>query len=150
VQPSLDDAREVVGPGRMSTRRKLVQDETQRVVVGASIGVSISKLLGRGVENRTDEAACARKTHRFALQSREAEVHHLDDVVAGDQHVRRLQIAVNDPDRVNRGQPVRDLSADVSAEVLGNTLEVLEEVAERLSLDVLHDDEVAALLVDHE
>ena len=43
---------------------------------------------------------------------------------------------------VDRGQSLRHLSADVPAQLLRDPLELLEEIAEGLALDVLHDEEV--------
>ena len=43
---------------------------------------------------------------------REAEVEHLDRAVAAQLHVRRLEIAVNDPLVVRGGEGLGDLSRD--------------------------------------
>ena len=51
---------------------------------------------------------------------------------------------------VDGGQALGDLAADVAAELLGDPLELLQEVAERLALDVLHDEEVLLDAVDAE
>ena len=68
----------------------------------------------------------------------------------GDEDVLGLEVAVDDAGLVDGGEPLRDLAADVAAELLGDPLQLLEEVAERLALDVLHDEEVLLRALDEE
>ncbi len=80
--------------------------------------------------------------------------HHLAE--AADHDVGRLDVAVEDAARVGERERVQDAqrrsrpaAQRVAAVVVGVAgAEPVEDVGERLALDVLHHEEVAALLVD--
>ena len=59
---------------------------------------------GRGVLERAHEEPGLREADRLVLQPRHAEVHHLDHVVRGDEHVLGLQVAVDDARLVDGGE----------------------------------------------
>ena len=114
------------------------------IVVGGGINglTTAIEAFGRGVVDRSDEATRLTEAHDFVVEARDTEVHHLDDVIGCDEYVLRLHVAMDDAGRVDRGEPLRDLSADVAAELLRDRLQLFEEVAEGLALHVLHHQEV--------
>ncbi len=114
---------------RMPAAQRLVERDAEAELVGARVGGLAPVLLGRHVQRRADEVAGQR--HRDAEQAvapraprrhrrgrcghlarrldlvgaaREAEVRDLDAAVVADQHVVRLEVAVDDADRVGRDQ----------------------------------------------
>ena len=117
---------EVVVVERVLPRRELVERQAERVEVGAAVdaAVATSELLRRRVAHRADEGAGLRHAQRLVLDARDAEVHHLDDVVGRDEDVVGLQVAVHGARRVDRRERLRDLAADVAAELLGTRVEV--------------------------
>ena len=66
-------------------------------------------------------------------------------MLAGDDQVLGLDVAVHDVLLVDRAQRIEGLVRDLEDQVLGQRSEVLDEVAQRLPLDELHDDEVPRL-----
>jgi hypothetical protein len=76
--------------------------------------------------------------------TRDAEVQELDQVVARQHHVRRLQIPVDDAGAVRGDQSARDLEPDVQ-EFFDRQWPAQESMLERLSLDEFHDEEVLSL-----
>ena len=78
--------------------------------------------------------------------AREAEVADLDAAVVGEENVLRLQIAVDDSRLVRRGEAREHRLGDVES-LLGSQRSVfLDEVAQRDSGQILHD-EVRVVLV---
>ena len=77
-------------------------------------------------------------------QFRKAEVEHLHEAVLPDDHVLRLEITVNDADRVRGAGAGGNLDRDVQRGLQGGRLR-LQQVPERLPLDVLHRDERMAV-----
>ncbi len=112
----------VVGPVRMLPRRELVEHHPESVEVGSAVHLRATglELLGRGVLQGADERSGLGEPDGFVLQSSHAEVHHLDDVLLGDEHVLGLQVAVDDARCVDGDEALRDLPADVAAEFLGD------------------------------
>ena len=83
--------------------------------------------------------AVRRPAHRLD-QAREAEVEDLELPVAGDEEVLRLQVAVDDPFLVRRGQPQGHLQAVLDGFPRRQRLSRLQLVAERLPLQQLRDE----------
>ena len=102
-------------------------------------------LLGGRVLDRPDERARLGEPHLLVGEPGDAEVHHLDRVLLRDEHVLGLHVAVDRARRVDRGEALRRLAADVPAELLGHPAEVEQQVPKRLPLDVLHHEEVDVL-----
>jgi hypothetical protein len=63
-----------------------------------------------------------------------------------DDHVGRLQVAVDHPPLVDGGEAPTDLARDVQQQALGDGADLLRELGERLALDQLHDQEVGRVL----
>nr|WP_317695385.1 hypothetical protein [Aeromicrobium sp. REDSEA-S32_B7] len=94
--------------------------------------------LGGEVGGRAGDEAGARE-RLVVLATGDAEVAELRDVVAGDEDVRRLHVAVHEPVGVGRGERVGHLREEA-----GGPLEVegavVGEVGERRPVDELHDE----------
>jgi hypothetical protein len=148
---------ELVVVERVRPRRQLVERQAERVQVGPTVdcvdalraprfargatGGRRAELFRSRIPHRSDEGAGLRHAQRVAVDARDAEVHHLDDVVRRHDHVVRLHVAVHRARRVDGRERPRDLAADVAAELLGHARQVREQLAQRPSLDVLHDQE---------
>ncbi len=70
----------------------------------------------------------------------QAEVEHLHEAVAPDDDVLGLQVAMHDPERVRRADPGGNLDRDVERLPQRRRLR-LQEVPQRVALDVFHRDE---------
>src|SRR5262249_40276484 len=124
----------------------------ERVDVGTRVQRLTVDVLGRGVMRSAYEDAFTTEVPvdrtRAALFATEdlgdAEVDdlHVVGVVAdlGDQDVRRLQVAVDDPLPVRLGDRARDLLEDVAEHRRLELTRTLEPLVERLAADVLHHD----------
>src|SRR5207247_9722573 len=76
----------------------------------------------------------------------DAEVHHLDDALAGEHHVARLDVAVDQAARVGGGERVADVGGDRGGPAGRRRPADAQQVAQGAALDVLHHDEVGAAL----
>jgi hypothetical protein len=65
-----------------------------------------------------------------------------------DENVLRLEVSMDDARLVDGTEPFRNLAGHVEAELLGHTLQLLEEPAERLPLHVLQHQIVVGLPVE--
>jgi hypothetical protein len=79
---------------------------------------------------------------------REAEVRDAHAAVASDEHVRRLEVPVDDLNGVRRGQTAPRLGENPD-DLLPRTPLLREPPIERLSLDELHDDENLIFVSPH-
>ena len=120
---------------------ELVEDAADGVGVGAAVDRLAADLLGRHVGGRADDGVGAGQAAGVDEQLGDAEVHHLDLAEAGDGDVVRLQVAVDDVVGMGRADRREELLGDVERLVDGHAALVLEDRAERLALDELHDDE---------
>ncbi len=95
------------------------------------------------------DAAQRRAGHRqlrFAEGARDAEIGHLDPAAAGQQHVGRLDVAVDDAARMRCVERLVDLLGDARGR---NRLErpvLADDGGEVTAVDQLHDDERVARL----
>ena len=90
----------IVALERLPAGAHAVQDDAGRVDVGAVIGASRPRLLGRHVARRArDHRRCREGRLVDADDARQAEVEELDEVVVagglGEHHVLRLEIAMH-------------------------------------------------------
>ena len=149
-------------PGSPAERRRprghLVEDRSERELVGAVVEGQPARLLGRHVAHRA-RARCPPRVcgegdsgqvaggrsngcscpSAVAAQLDEAEVEDLHEAVVGDHDVLGLQVAVDDAGGVGLGQAVRDLARDVQRRrrPSGRPGEI---VAQAAAVDQLHHD----------
>ena len=71
----------------------------------------------------------------------EAEIEHLDRAIGADDHVGRLEVAVDDAARVRRDEGVRDGDRNPERLVEAHSLAWNERI-QALAADILHHDEV--------
>ena len=147
-----------VADEREPARRQLVEDDAQAEEVGASVEVLAQGLLGAHVGHRAHhdpglgprlrDLLAVEKARAVPVPPREAEVQHLDLALRRHDRVRGLDVPVNDAPRVGLleggGHLRPDLDDPVHVERAAR-----HELAQVLSLDVLHRDEVRAVLLAH-
>ncbi|MGC4121656.1 MAG: hypothetical protein QM765_45170 [Myxococcales bacterium] len=143
--PGRDAEREEVGPGV-----DLPFVLLGRHVAGRAAGARRGQGIGRAGTLRAWLARARR--HAGAAEARQAEVGDARPPVQAHEHVVRLEVAVDHPRAVRRGQPLAGV-AQHREDLPGRAPLRLEPVAERAALDVLHGHERAAALaadvVDH-
>jgi hypothetical protein len=141
-----------IGGGRALERRVTAEHldghHRQRVLVRAGVQRQPADLFGRHVARRAqgavvlgDRVAGLRGGRRLC-ESSQAEVQQLHEVrVTGgarEQHVRGLQIAVDDALLVGVGHCARDLPQDAQRGGHGERPRALQALGERLAAHVLH------------
>ncbi len=136
----------VAGEGRPPDRH-LVEDDAERVDVAAGVDALAFGLLGREVRGRAHDGAGLGEALLGVDGPGDAEVGDLDLAVGGDQHVARLHVAVHDAVAVGEGKGRRDAGADLGDLVGRQLLRVAQDGRERASVDVLHHDEVDAVVL---
>ena len=94
---------------RAGERRR--EDAAERVDVGARVGALAAQVLRRHEVHGPHPRAALGQAGVRALHARDAEVAEID-VVAGDEHVRGLDVAVHEPRGVRGVEPVGDLGDD--------------------------------------
>ena len=144
VEDVPQNRRDVVGTVGMVRGREFVEQHAKGMEVGSPIGSAVrrSKLLRRRVLEGAYERTSLGKSNGFVLKSRDTEIHHLDDVLLRDEHVLRLDVAVDRACGMDCGKPLGDLPSDVAAQLLGDALELEQQVSQGHPLDVLHHEEV--------
>ena len=122
----------------------LIQDDAERVDVGALVDLLAEDLLGRHVFRRADHVAGLGELRvALLLRGGDAEVHDLDQARVVDQHVGGLQVAVDDAGLVRHGHAGGDVHRVAHGLVERQRL-VVDLVAERVRREVLHRDRVVA------
>jgi hypothetical protein len=87
---------------------QLVQEDADRVEVGGLVDRGAARLLGREVLRGADDRA--RLRHLARARAARSEVGHLHATVAVDDHVVRLDVAVDDPGTVREAERLQDLA----------------------------------------
>jgi hypothetical protein len=137
--PSHDDLRRGAEERRRAGEH-LVRDAAQRVDVGAAVELFTGPLLGAHVDRRADDEAGA--GHPVVRRGRDGAGHAEvgDHGVAGlDQHVGRLDVAVDHAELVGIGKRVGDLAGDDQRLVHRKARLAAQPVAQRLAFDERHD-----------
>ena len=138
---------EVLAGERNLARQQLVEHRAERVDIAAVVHRTAARLLGRDV--------VARPQHRPGLgqasvdfdRAGDPEVRHLRPAVLGQEHVLRLDVAMDEPVRVREREPVRNLQCELDRSALRQRRLALDQRLQVLPLDVLEDDELAAVLL---
>ena len=138
---------------RQLAGEQLVEDDAERVDVGALADRLALRLLGRDVVGGAEHGAGLRHALADVERARDPEVGHLRGAVAVQQHVLRLHVAVHEPVRV-RERERRSRSGCPSVERALDRQRPLavDDLLEVVAVDVLEDDELPALVlaaVDH-
>ena len=134
---------------RPAARRHLVEDRSQRELIGAKVDRPAGRLLrGHVCDGAQHDAGPRRFAGRRKLRDvgprglrelGEAEVENLDEALPRDHQVLGLQVAVHDPGLVRPGEPLGDLAGE-GEKTLGRKCAVREKIAQRFSLHELHRD----------
>ena len=125
------------------TGQHLVEDDPERVEVGALVDRRAPRLLGREVLRGADDRADL--GHLRGAGPRDAEVGHLDVPVAADDHVVRLDVAVDDVVAVRLGERAEDLAGELDRRQRRRRALADEQLLQRRPVEVLHRDVVGAL-----
>ena len=119
--------------------QQLEEDDAERVHVAGLARRLAPRLLRRDVVARAHD----RPGQRHALGAarvRDAEVGHLGAALVGEQHVLRLDVAVDDAAAVRRLERPRDLQPELDHRRDGQRALTRDELLEVLAADVLEDD----------
>ena len=127
----------------------LVEHQRQRVDVGLGAGGAPLGLLGRHVGEGADDVA-GRGQRRAVGEAGDAEVHQLRPrlAVLGDEHVLRLDVAVDDRARVGMVERLAEIGADL-ADLAVAEVAVAVEPGQGLAVDQLGDEQGVAVLLAH-
>jgi hypothetical protein len=137
---------EVLALERNVARQQLEEHDAERVDVGGGVHRPAARLLGRDVVARPEHGPGLR--HALDVErSRDAEVGHLRLAVAVQQHVLRLDVAVNEPGRVREGESATDLRRHLERLPNGQRAAALDHLLQVLAGDVLEDDELAVVVL---
>jgi len=131
---------------RVDARHDLVEQHAQAIEVRSRVDLHPAPAEGlrRRVLDRPREVARLREADRLVLEPGHAEVHDLDLVRRRDEHVLRLEVAMDHARSMDRDQPPGDLASEVPGQLLRDAAQILEEGPERLALHELHDQHVPA------
>ena len=122
---------------------ELVEDDAERVEIGALVDLGAARLLGREVLRRADDRA--RLGHLARAGARDPEVGHLDAAFAVDEDVVRLDVAVDDPVPVREARARRGSGARTRRDVDRRRAAADDELLQRAPVEVLHRDVVRVL-----
>ena len=134
---------------RWPARDHLVHHDSQRVEVAARVGLGSLGLLGREVRGRTHhgtglgEVVLGAGVHRAG----DSEVGDLHLAVRADQDVAGLDVAVGQSGRVCDLESGGNLARHLGGLLGGERAVDLQDVGEGPALDLLHRDEVGALVL---
>jgi len=146
-EPRRRDREHRVAVPRPLSRDHLVEHRAERVHVRARVDLSALDLFGRHVRRRADrQAARHDRELRVVERSRDPEIAEHDAPALLDEHVVRLEIAVHDARRVRRREPRADRARE-RGDLFERRLTLGEERRERLAVDVLHRQELLALVL---
>ena len=153
VQVLQDDVHGAHRRERHLAGEHLVEQDAQRIEVAALIGALVAGLLRRDVVRRPHEGAgIGDLTVRVVAveELHQAEVEHLDEVVIvvlpQEHDVGRLQVAVDDPQRMRLSQRAADLLRHVDDALLRERALLLHRLRQRAAVEELHGDEEDAVL----
>jgi hypothetical protein len=126
---------------------QIVEEDSQRVDVGARVRLQAANLLGRHVLKRSHHVAESREAVR-AEGAGDAKIHHLHHVGVGEHDVGALEVAVDDAPLVGVADALERLEEERKRTQGGQAAGFPQHRGEGLALDVLHDHEQGAVLLD--
>jgi hypothetical protein len=129
-----------LGPEGNGAGQHLEGDDPDRIDVRPLVQLLPQRLLRRHVLRRPEEHRGERQA-LVELPPGEAEVEDRDGAGGVDNDVLRLQVAMKDPQPVDRAGSPDDLTQDRHGLHGGNPLPLVDQVPEVLAVDVLHRDE---------
>ena len=133
---------------RRSPEEHLVEDDPEGVEVAAGVDGPALGLLGREVRGGAHHRSGLCQLGLVADHRRcDPEVCDLDVPVGGHEDVAGLDIAVDEPVAVCKSEGCRNVGGDLCGTVGMQRPLGTEDLGEAATLDVLHDDEVGALLL---
>ncbi len=143
-----DDA--LSGKGGAS-RERLEEDSADGEQIAARVHVlAADDLLGRHIPRSADHHPASRQRglsveHPLGLGPRQAEVEQLD-AVRCEEHVRGLEVAMDDPSRVQSRERREHVEADPDR-LRDFERTVLQSLVQRFAVEQLHGDEQVALVL---
>ncbi len=135
---------------------QLVEHHAERVDVAALVHLvgRRAELLGRRVQELAEERPAHRQSGGAGDDFGDAEVDELDhglaELVPGHHDVVGRNVPVDDPLAMEEAEPGQRLTGQVEREPQGRGADPLEHLLQRDALDVFHDDEAAARLIERE
>ena len=140
-------SRQRVGLERRLPGQELVEDDAERVDVGGSRDLFAARLLGREVRGRAEHRPRLGVARRRRASGAIPKSASFTLPVACAQDVLRLDVAVDELAACAASSAAAELDPDRDDLRRRQPAAALELVGERLALDVLHDDEGAALVL---
>ena len=128
-----------------------MQDDAERVDVGLGVDALAARLFRRDVVARAENGAGLRLADGIE-RANDPEVGHLGEAFAVQEHVLRLDVAVDEPLGVRERECSTDLEPELEHAPDGERPAALDELLQVLAVDELEDDELLAVLlaaVDH-
>jgi hypothetical protein len=130
----------------LSPGKAVKREHTERPEIGANVELlGGENLLGAHVPRSSHaDAGRSRRTGGGCPRFRHAEIQELDERLAGglaEEHVRGLDVAVDDLRGVGHGKRLRELADDLSNGVGREAAALLEMGGEIAPLELLHHDE---------
>ncbi|OQB76791.1 MAG: hypothetical protein BWX88_05321 [Planctomycetes bacterium ADurb.Bin126] len=114
--------------------QQMVQRAAQAVDVAAVVGVPLADPLGGDVEGRAHALAA----HLHPAEPRQPEVHQFGHPLLVQQHVARLDVAVDQTDSVGRLEPLGHGNGDFQAAGLADRLVLVDQLANAPPADQFH------------
>ena len=130
---------------RALSGQHLIDDNAERVEVARRTERLAHELLGAHVSRRTDGDARARDAARRVDVAGDAEVEQLDGAARCEHQVLRLEIAVENTERVRAVEAIGNSVQDAESLVDPKWTGASQPLSNRLALDELHGDEKLAI-----
>ncbi len=135
---------------RHASGEALVQDQPERVQIGAPVELAAPNLLGRQVLGRSHHHVVAREIGVGDVETLgDAEVRQQHPPIGRQQDVGRLDVAMDEAGTVGLVERARNRRADVDGELRTEALLTVEQLAEALAVDELHHHGLAAVVLEH-
>ncbi len=141
------DRGEGIPAERLPPREAFIEDHAEGEDVRAAVDAAPLHLLGGHVVRRSEKLARRGEVDGFGRDLRDAEVGDLHALVAGEDDVGWLDVAMDDPLAVREVERLGDLLEDPRDRRVRERLALLENLLERRTFDVLHRNEGDRLFV---